>query len=433
MEKMFNLIVYGKGERKLLGIPPSSPNFRHTMYVDEWKEHIEYNELFKFINFKKVKPDTKYIVYLNHYHHFLTDKYQSVYKFYPNNSKIKNLRNEVTMSERIWNDSKKGLVHWIIDWGTECTQLENSAGVDFENLCAALNTTPKNITLITGAETAEPYGNVTLRAAIRYGYNCITGYELFKFLALPEQQDEHLAYASTKIKDISNNKILQYKSLSYNRLPRNHRTMIVAHIIKNNYDMECLYSLGTFQGQSRWHWKKHFPELETEVNLLVNGKEIYPHIRESNVNLQENQANVLGWEHGLNSYFQLVTETAPDNARYPFITEKLLKPLAMLQPFIQYGPKNNIKVLRAHGFHTFDKWINHSYDDEEDDIIRLRLLLKEFDRLQNISADNWSKLLKEMLPSLLHNYQLIKKPVTRNITSQLIPILAEFMMDQANV
>jgi hypothetical protein len=27
----------------------------------------------------------------------------------------------------------------------------------------------------------------------------------------------------------------------------------------------------------------------------------------------------------------------------------------------------------------------------------------------------------------LHNYQLIKKPVTRNITSQLIPILYNFM------
>lgn len=427
MEKMFNLITYGKGPDKLLGIPPNSPNSIHPMYVSIWKEHIEYNSLFNFVKFKKIKPNTKYVVYLNHYHHFVTDKYQSIYKFYPHGQSSVNLLDKVTMPERIWNDSKNGLVHWIIDWGTECNQLEKSTDVDFEKLCTALNTFPKNITLITGAETEKPYGNITLKTASAQGYNCITGFELFEFLELTAQEEDHAEYFSTKIKDIINNNILTYKSLCYNRLPRAQRTMIVAHIIKNNYDKECLYSLGTFANSPRWHWTKHFPELKGQVDLLIDGPDIYPHIKETNVTLQENQAGTLGWDHGLNSYFQLVTETTPDNARYPFITEKLLKPLAMLQPFIQSGPKDNIKVLKTHGFHTFDKWIDHSYDDEEDDIQRLRLVLCEFDRLQNIPAPVWSKMLKEMLPSLLHNYQLIKKPVTRNITSQLIPILFNFM------
>jgi hypothetical protein len=427
METMFNIIKYGKGPDKLLGIPPSSPNLNHLRYVKDWQKHIDNNSLFNFVSLKKIKPNTKYVVYLNHYHHFVTDKYQSIYKFYSQGQSSVNLLSNVTMSERMWNDSKNGLVHWIIDWGTECTQLERNSQMDFKKLCIALNAPPKNITLITGAETIEPYGNVTLKDSRNKGYNCITGFELFKFLALENQEEDHAEYVSTKIKDIINNNILTYKSLSYNRLPRAQRTMIVSHIIKNNYDKECLYSLGTFANGPRWHWTEHFPELKDQVDLLVNGPDIYPHIKEIKVNLQKNQANRLGWDHGLNSYFQLVTETTPDNARYPFITEKLLKPLAMLQPFIQSGPKDNIKVLKTHGFHTFDKWINHDYDNEEDDIQRLRLVLCEFDRLQNIPAPVWSKMLKEMLPSLLHNYQLIKKPVTRNITSQLIPILFNFM------
>ena len=428
MEAMFNIIIYGKKDYRTLGIPPVPPNSNHARYLYDWKnDHIDNNIFFNFVSLKKIKPNTKYVVYLNHYQHFVTSTYQPVYKFYPNGKESNNLLDKVQMSERIWEDSKNGLVHWLIDWGTECTQLENNAGVDFEKLCTALNTVPKNITLITGAETKEPYGNNTLTSAVRYGYNCITGYELFKFLSLDEQEEAHTNYALTKITDITNKNILKYKSLCYNRLPRHHRTMIVAHILKNKYHNECLYSLGTYPNQTRWHWKEHFPELQHEVDILLSGGEIYPHIREANVNLQENQAHVLGWDHGLNSYFQLVTETAPDNARYPFITEKLLKPLAMLQPFIQYGPKNNIKVLRTHGYDTFDKWIDHSYDDEEDDIRRLRLVLKEFDRLQRIPSEDWSNMLKEMLPSLLHNYQLITKPVSRNITSQLIPILTDFM------
>lgn len=433
METMFNIITYSDGKEDLLGIPPSSPNFRHEMHKNTWEKHIEYNELFKFISIDKVKPNTKYIIYLSHYQHFLTDNFENIYNFYPGNKNPDLLRSEVPMLERIWKDSGNGLVHWIVDWGTECFQLEHNAGIHFKKLCVALNTIPKNITLITGAETNGHYGNTTVNTAVNHGYNCVTGYELFKFLLLEEQEEEHTNYTLKKIKDIANKNILKYKSLCYNRLPRHHRTVIVAHILKNKYHNNCLYSLGTFPNEERWHWQNYFPELSAEIDHLKSGPEIYPHIREKFVNLQENQAHQLGWEHGLNSYFQLVTETTPGNARYPFITEKSLKPLAMLQPFIQYGPKNNIKVLRTHGFDTFDKWIDHSYDDEEDDVQRLRLVLKEFDRLQAITSEDWSNILKEMLPSLLHNCQLIKKPVSRNITSQLIPILIKFMEENNNV
>ena len=133
----------------------------------------------------------------------------------------------------------------------------------------------------------------------------------------------------------------------------------------------------------------------------------------------------MGWEHGLNSYFQLVTETTPTANNIPFITEKSMKPFAMLQPFVQYGPKDNIKVLRMYGYQLFDDWIDHSYDDEEDDIKRLRMVLTEFDRLQKIPAETWSKMLQEMLSQLLHNNKLVKRPPIYDFTSQLIPILVK--------
>lgn len=101
----------------------------------------------------------------------------------------------------------------------------------------------------------------------------------------------------------------------------------------------------------------------------------------------------------------------------------------MLQPFIQYGPTDNIKVLRMHGYDTFDRWIDHSYDDEENNFKRLRMVLKEFDRLQSISDKDWATMLEEMLESLLHNHQLVKKSPIYDYTSQLIPILGKFMKD----
>lgn len=426
---MFNMIYYERTSQKILGIPALDFTLHQTQDVHDWELQIDKDELFKFKKIEDIKTNEQYIVYLNYYNHFLSDTFQPVYKFYPQGAESNNLLDKVPMLERIWEDSINGLVHWLIDWGTECTQLNAQADIDFKKLCKALNTIPKNITLITGAETTEQYGASVIDIAKKHGYNCVTGYPLFNYLNLKNKQDKHNGYRIQKINDILHNKILKYKSLCYNRLPRNHRTMVVAYIIKNNYQNDCLYSLGTINELPRWHWKEHFQELSNEVEMLLYGKDIYPHIREPEVNLQQNQAETVCWEHGLNSYFQLVTETAPSNARFPFITEKSLKPFALLQPFIQYGPKDNIKTLKAHGYDTFDKWINHAYDDIENDIIRLRMVLKEFSRLQSISAETWSTMLKEMLPSLLHNYQLVKKPVTRNLTSQLIPILANFTKD----
>tara|TARA_R110001606_G_scaffold46094_1_gene118785 strand:- start:493 stop:825 length:333 start_codon:yes stop_codon:yes gene_type:complete len=106
-----------------------------------------------------------------------------------------------------------------------------------------------------------------------------------------------------------------------------------------------------------------------------------------------------------------------------------MKPFAMLQPFVQYGPKDNIKVLRMYGYQLFDDWIDHSYDDEEDDIKRLRMVLTEFDRLQKIPAETWSKMLQEMLSQLLHNNELVKRAPIYNFTSQLIPILSKFIKE----
>ena len=174
---------------------------------------------------------------------------------------------------------------------------------------------------------------------------------------------------------------------------------------------------------------EEFPELSTEITQLLSGPDIYPHIREPEVDLAVNQADTAGWEHGLNSYFQLVTETTPTTNKIPFITEKSMKPFAMLQPFVQYGPKDNIKVLRMYGYQLFDDWIDHSYDDEEDDIKRLRMVLTEFDRLQKIPAETWSKMLQEMLSQLLHNNELVKRAPIYNFTSQLIPILSKFIKE----
>jgi hypothetical protein len=419
---MFNIIVSGKKNDQTMGIFPYW-NKNTSTFVNRWIKNIEFLELFNFTPLKKVKPNSKYIIYVNVYENFFNKKFERLYDFQING------KSKLIIPDRIIQDSQKGLVHWLIDYSTECDQLCYDHNIVFSKLCKTLQATPNNITLITGAETQGKIGEKTKNSAIKYGYNVITGYDLFGFLQLDEKKIEHDRYSTEKIRNILNCKKLKFKSLCYNRLPRYHRTVIVAHIMKNQYSDKCLYSLGTYLNGSREQDTEHFPKLSKQIKALKNGPNIYPHITEKNVNLHYNQAHALGWEHGLNSYFQFVTETTPFTDRFPFITEKSLKPFAMLQPFIQYGPQHNVKNLQTYGFDIFEKWIDHSYDNEEDDIKRLRLVLKEFDRLQNTSDERWAEMLKEMAPSLLHNLQLVKKPPIRNLSSQLIPILYNFIKE----
>ena len=427
---MFNILTYGKRNNVNIGILP----LYNTLGVD-WKDSLDKYDLFNFVSLKRMKPNVKYTVFITFNGHFKTT--DGVHPLYdcqelPNPDQVDTRLSEFYMPERVRKDSKQGLVHWVIDYNTECDQLDKLVGINFDRICQLLHTTSNNITLITGGETVSELGNSTLAYAAQLGYNCITGHDLYNFIDIRKgnpNDEVHNTYSSQKIRNIINGANLKYKSLCYNRLPRQHRTVIVAHIIKNNYHNDCLYSLGIFPNGDRWHLLEEFPELSTEINQLLSGPDIYPHIREPEVDLAVNQADTAGWEHGLNSYFQLVTETTPTTNKIPFITEKSMKPFAMLQPFVQYGPKDNIKVLRMYGYQLFDDWIDHSYDDEEDDIKRLRMVLTEFDRLQKIPAETWSKMLQEMLSQLLHNNKLVKRPPIYDFTSQLIPILSKFIKE----
>ena len=395
---------------KAVGKHQVSPwrNFRSR----EWNELYDTFKVYDYKLLNDIPLGEKYIVYIHMYldikPYFSLDlnKFKSTDK-YP-------------MPSRVWDDSSAGLVHWVIDYGTECNQLDGVDNYHMHQILQLLNTDEENITLITGAATRGELGKPLLD---KIKYNVATGTELFNFIDW--NRDIHQLGADKKISSIVNNTILPYKSLNYNRIPREHRTVIVAHQMHHNYD-KAIYSLmagGTQPENNRWYtWRKYFPEYENEFLKLEQLGDIHCQIKEDDIDLQINLAPDVGWIHAYNCSFQLVTETQPTSLPYPFITEKSLKAFGMLMPFIQSAPYRNIQYLREFGFCTFDKWIDHSYDNEKDDVKRLKMVLAEFDRLYAIPAEQWAEMLVEMLPELLHNLHIVRGPIQQPVEQQLIPI-----------
>jgi hypothetical protein len=83
--------------------------------------------------------------------------------------------------------------------------------------------------------------------------------------------------------------------------------------------------------------------------------------------------------------FEVVLETLFDDSRIQ-LTEKILRPIALGQPFILASTKGSLEYLRSYGFRTFGSIIDESYDTISDPVVRLGAIIKT---MKEISL--WSK------------------------------------------
>jgi hypothetical protein len=336
------------------------------------------------------------------------------------------------MPARVWDDSGNGLVKWIICNHTESFTINEKFNVN--SLIRALNSQPKNIIYMTGAILDTEFNSIKKYTFDTYNIETLHWNKL-KYLIDIGNRDMYFNIVNERLYNIKNKKILPYKSICYNRQPRSHRIIIVSHMIYNkDLYRDCNYSFGinlapdAYQSQLSTSLFINHADLSYLIPTckyicsLPDNIKIY---NEDTINFAENQAHVINQTHALDTSFQIVTETCSYNGTQ-YITEKSYKPFIMMQPFIQYGNYKNISVLRDLGYKTFDKWIDHSYDDIENDADRMIAFLKEMDRLQSISKETWADMLYDMQDDLMHNLSLVSAQEFTTPITKLTSILLDF-------
>jgi hypothetical protein len=101
------------------------------------------------------------------------------------------------------------------------------------------------------------------------------------------------------------------------------------------------------------------------------------------------------------------------------------------------GCAHNLAYLKSYGFKTFDRWIDESYDDLEDPVLRLQAVVKELDSLSALSNEQLTVILHEMEEVLEYNYRLFNSrefldaawnELTGNLTAAIAaaPVLQEY-------
>ena len=113
-----------------------------------------------------------------------------------------------------------------------------------------------------------------------------------------------------------------------------------------------------------------------------------------------------------NSYLNIVTETvfSSDDRTGSGIhlSEKSFKPIWFMQPFVIVGVPGALKSLRDIGYETFSQWIDESYDSIQSAEERVYSLAASSKKFYNRAIDDINRDMKEMLPVLLRNQNLIK-------------------------
>lgn len=111
----------------------------------------------------------------------------------------------------------------------------------------------------------------------------------------------------------------------------------------------------------------------------------------------------------------------PVFSEHRLITEKTVKPMACLRPFILLSTPGTLSWLRSQGFKTFSTWWDESYDDIADHYKRIEKVYDIAELINSYSHNDLIEIYTSMQEVLQHNQRQIKIFGEKSISS-LFPI-----------
>jgi hypothetical protein len=103
------------------------------------------------------------------------------------------------------------------------------------------------------------------------------------------------------------------------------------------------------------------------------------------------------------------------------LTEKTLRPIACGHPFMLVAGPGSLEYLRSYGFKTFSPWIDESYDQEPDVVKRMKMVVDQMTRIENLSATDKKHMLAQLKKIAVYNKRhFFSTKLFNQIQSELI-------------
>jgi hypothetical protein len=200
--------------------------------------------------------------------------------------------------------------------------------------------------------------------------------------------------------------------LCYNRNVRIHRKFLLSMLMHHGVFKRGLISCGEISGEESFSRDlRHY----NQSYLIPAAKEVCklaPIELDQNLKINNPASNIYEI-HYSNTFISLIPETHYEDGVL-FRSEKIYKTLAVGHPFIVFSCSGFLKSLKELGFKTFDRWIDESYDNEPDWIIRLNMITHEIKKLSILSVDQLHEIRDNMQEVLIHNKTLFRQIYKNN-------------------
>ena len=133
------------------------------------------------------------------------------------------------------------------------------------------------------------------------------------------------------------------------------------------------------------------------------------------------------WSVGKDFFYQttfasFINETYIDENFDAFFTEKCMKPLAYGHPFLLFSSAGALDKLHTLGFQTFGDVFDESYDLIENPQLRFEHLLRETQRLCNLSLSELAKIKQHVWPRIVHNREWFWNQLPKLYTDEMVNV-----------
>ena len=214
-----------------------------------------------------------------------------------------------------------------------------------------------------------------------------------------------LGYVSEEIEISELDNFREKKFLSFNKTTdKQHRASLLHEYLTNDYSdsyfsfINKLKFLGDIPnvGNIRNNYKFYNSKLPIELDT---------HFTTNKTSF--NVSSTFKKELFLNSCINIVTETSFENNEL-FVSEKVLKPILMYQPFIVIGPANYLKHLQEkYKFKTFSDFWDESYDEIYDSSDRIKVIINLIRDLNKKSIQELNELYQKTKDICIYNRRLL--------------------------
>lgn len=204
---------------------------------------------------------------------------------------------------------------------------------------------------------------------------------------------------------------------------RSYRLHLVSNMIEHNLIDHGRVSL--FLNDNTGTWKDAIEDVENPLDNRARIK-IYNALKDRTDPLVIDTVEPTGslsanvnFDDLTSALFHIVTETVYFLPKL-HLTEKVFKPIIAKRPFFLVAAPGNLAYFKSYGFKTFDRWIDESYDDEQDHYIRIEKITAELARLCAMDRGALEQMHLEMQEVLEYNFNHFYNEFKNIIVDELV-------------